>query len=105
MDITILRQQIGKRIKMIRVTSGLKQKDLAPELNMAPSLLSMYEQGAREPSISFLFAFLERFGMTLSQFFALIDEDDKDVSPEVAGLMDKFKKVIFQLEKDMLKSK
>ena len=37
--------ELGTRIKLIRVYSGVKQKILANELGIPAPLLSMYEQG------------------------------------------------------------
>jgi len=103
MNIDPIAQQVGKRLKMIRVEANLKQKDLAAELNITPPLLSMYEQGTREPSISFLFSYVNYFKLSLSQFFALIEEEPRDISPQVASLMDDFKKILANFEKKALK--
>lgn len=66
-------EDIGKRMNGIRMMKGIKQKDLAKELEIHPSLLSSYEKGKREPSISTLKKFANYFSMTLSQFFFQIE--------------------------------
>lgn len=96
-----LTEKLGKRLKMVRVASGLKQKELANELSIPAPLLSMYEQGKREPSLAFLEKFAERFQLSMSQLFALIEdipsESNKKVS--VDSLIAEMKGVIAQVEK------
>ena len=69
-------KNVGKRLKMIRHFSEIKQNDLANELEINAPLLSMYEQGKREPSLVFLHKFCNRFNMSLSQFFALEEQSE-----------------------------
>ncbi len=105
MQIDVVKQQIGKRIKMIRMAAGLKQKDLAAELGISPPLLSMYERGDREQSINFLCIFATFFHLTLSQFFSLVEEEQQqEVSPEVATLMKEFRELVVTLEKKTLRA-
>ncbi|MGD0585073.1 MAG: helix-turn-helix transcriptional regulator [Oryzomonas sp.] len=99
-----LKQQVGKRIKMIRVAAGIKQKDLAVKLNITAPLLSMYEQGTREPSISFIQTFARYFSLNLSQFFSLVEDGPQVSNPEIALLIDNFKELISSIEKKALKS-
>ena len=56
-----LQIKIGLRLKGIRHEAGITQKLLANKLDIPPSLLSMYEKGKREPSISFLFEIFRIF--------------------------------------------
>lgn len=74
MDINIA-IRLGKRLKMIRIAAGIKQKDLSNELNITASLLLMYENGSREPSLNFLENFTKYFNFPLSQLFVLMEED------------------------------
>ncbi len=92
--------ELGTRIKLIRVYSGVKQKILANELGIPAPLLSMYEQGKREPSITFLHAFSNRFNMSLSQFFTFqglpkenkTDKDFKDILVELNSILKDYEK-------------
>lgn len=105
MHIDVVKRNIGKRIKMIRMAAGLKQKTLAAELEMSPSLLSMYERGDREQSISFLCIFANYFRLTLSQFFSLVEEEEQqEVSPEVALLMKELKEIVATFERKTLQT-
>ena len=93
--------KIGRRLKVIRSNSGLKQKDLANKLEIPPSLLSMYEQGKREPSIIFLAKFAKHFNINLSQLFAFIDDEKNKSSeePTVISLLTEMKSILVSLEK------
>ncbi len=99
-----LAAKLGKRLKMIRIAAGIKQKDLSVELNIPAPLLSMYEKGTREPSLAFLNKFSEFFKLPLSQLFTLME----DVTPtrnnsEVSLLMNEMKNLITSLERETLK--
>ena len=98
-------KDLGTRLKMIRIYSEIKQKDLADKLNVPASLLSLYEQGKREPSITFLNSFCEFFKMSLSQFFSYqtpleINNGDS----ENITLIKRLQKFLTELEKDKLKT-
>ena len=45
---------IGNAIKLIRTARGVRQRDLAVELNVSPNYLSMLEADRRLPSVGFL---------------------------------------------------
>lgn len=45
---------IGNAIKLIRTARGMRQRDLAGELQVSPNYLSMLEADRRLPSIGFL---------------------------------------------------
>lgn len=98
-----LLQCVGKRIKMIRFFSGIQQKKIAEQLGIQPPLLSMYENGKREPSLSFLKQFCDRFNITLSQFFALCDSDKLDSSPD--SINAQLAKMLSDIEKNALSGK
>lgn len=97
-------KDLGTRLKMIRIFSEIKQKDLANKLNVPASLLSLYEQGKRDPSIKFLNSFCEHFDMSLSQFFAYQTSKEKNVEDsENRNLIAKLQNLLTELEKDKLK--
>jgi transcriptional regulator with XRE-family HTH domain len=97
-------EKTGNRLRDIRQKSGTKQKDLAKTLEIAPSLLSMYEQGKREPSITFVYKFTRFFNMTLSQFFTFdeIQVAQKDIGYSV--IIEGLKDVLTKLESQNLRS-
>lgn len=94
---------LGTRLKMIRLYSGMKQKELAVELGIPSPLLSMYEQGKREPSFNFLESFCKRFNMSLSQLFTFHNVNS-NVSPEQQEIMVDLSNLLAQLEKYKLTS-
>ena len=97
--------KLGTRIKIIRLNSGYKQKELADKLNITASLLSMYEQGKREPSVSFLKTFCDYFHISLSQFFIFVENVDqsvnkaKDQENDLNSVMMELNKLIAHMEK------
>jgi transcriptional regulator with XRE-family HTH domain len=61
--------ELGKAIKLIRVASGLKQKDIATKLDVTPNYISLIESGNREPSVSLLKSLANIFGVPVGLFF------------------------------------
>jgi transcriptional regulator with XRE-family HTH domain len=99
-----LLEQLGKRLKMIRVAAGVKQKDLAEALAIPAPLLSMYENGTREPSIRFLDMYTRQFNMSLAQFFSFMEEPVSQGKPDFTSVMAEMKHLMFDLEKQALKA-
>ncbi len=94
--------KIGNRIKMIRLHAGFKQKDLAKELVIQAPLLSLYEQGKREPSLNFLKKFCDFFNISVSQFFAFVEEsnlNNNKIYEDLNPLIKDLNKVLSSLEK------
>ena len=99
------KEKIGKRMKMIRLYANVKQKKLAKELGIQASVLSMYEQGNREPTLTFISKFCEYFKISISQFFAFeqfaaVEQKQSDFQRISSSLSD----VLSQLEKMQLES-
>ena len=66
-------KKLGLQLKLIRVSAGVKQKDLARTMKLPAPLLSMYETGTREPPLVFLERFAKRFKISISRIFFLIE--------------------------------
>ncbi len=66
-------KQMGNVIKILRLFHGIKQKHLAESLNIKASLLSLYEQGKREPTLRFLKALCSYNNLAISDFFKLVE--------------------------------
>jgi transcriptional regulator with XRE-family HTH domain len=98
-------ERLGKRMKMIRISSGAKQKDVASALGIPAPLLSMYEKGNREPPLSFLEKFCSHFSLPLSNLFTLLDEPLTKDSPKVTALMNEMKSLLLNLEVGILKNR
>lgn len=90
---------------MVRTIAGRKQTDVANKLSISPSLLSMFEKGRREPSISFLFEFCKHFNISLDQFFFGLDNSDSNNSEShniYESIASELKNVVSNLEKILL---
>lgn len=48
-EVLQIRNNLAKKIKLLRRKSGLTQAQLADKLEVSPSAVGMYEQGRREP--------------------------------------------------------
>lgn len=62
------KEEIGKKIKILRKTRGLTQEQLAEKLNVKRATISNYEIGRRSPHIKELEAISEALGVNLEYF-------------------------------------
>lgn len=58
---------VGRRLKMIRTSAGLRQDELAKKMHTYPAQISIWERGDVEPGIYAIAAFAEVFGLTIGQ--------------------------------------
>ncbi len=66
----------GQIIKLIRTVDGLPQGTLAHKLNVTGAYLSQVENGKRQPSLSFLRQFSQKFSVPLP-LLLLSDQTDE----------------------------
>jgi transcriptional regulator with XRE-family HTH domain len=66
---------LGTAIKLIRTSSGLKQKDIAAKLGVTGNYISLVENGSREPSVSLLKKLAAIFDVPVGLFFLWEDND------------------------------
>lgn len=59
--------KIGKKIKQVRIKSGISQKDMAMRLGISQSSWSNYENGYREPGINLIYLFCKEMGVTIDE--------------------------------------
>lgn len=62
------KEEIGKKIKILRKTRGLTQEQLADKLNIKRATISNYEIGRRSPHIKELEDIAEALGVNLAYF-------------------------------------
>lgn len=62
------KEEIGKKIKILRKTRGLTQEQLADKLSVKRATISNYEIGRRSPHIKELEAIAEALGVNLEYF-------------------------------------
>lgn len=55
----------GKRLKELRMMSGLSQEALAEKLHISRSRIGMYEQGRRQPDFEMLEAIADTFNVNM----------------------------------------
>lgn len=60
----------AKRLKELRASRGLTQDDLARELNLVKSSISMYENGKRKPSFEVLKAIADYFNVNMDTLYS-----------------------------------
>jgi transcriptional regulator with XRE-family HTH domain len=99
-----LKYEIGIRLKTIRNLSGRKQNELAKHLEVNSSLLSMFENGKREPSLSFIFEFCKYYDMSLDQFFLGIYQNGKSdgLNSELTNIGNNLLLIVRELESKLL---
>lgn len=62
------KEEIGKKIKILRKTRGLTQEQLAEKVNVKRATISNYEIGRRSPHIKELEDISEALGVNLEYF-------------------------------------
>ena len=60
----------AKRLKELRASRGLTQDDLARELNLVKSSISMYENGKRKPSFEVIEAIADYFNVNMDTLYS-----------------------------------
>lgn len=80
----MIKNDLAVRIKTMRLSRGLTQAALAEYLKCAPSTISMYERGEREPDFDSLEALADVFNVPLSAL--LMGEDEAPQRPLLANL-------------------
>lgn len=70
----------SKRLKDLRIQSGMTQEQLSKRLGIAKSTISMYENGNREPDFEMLEAIADAFNVNIA---SLIEKEKRMKSPTV----------------------
>lgn len=71
---------IGERLKALRLSKKMSQKDLAEKLKIAKSVISFYESDARRPSYEVLVRIAETFNVTTDYLLGIDNKRMIDVS-------------------------
>ena len=69
-------KELGRRIKAVRQNEGLKQIDLAVEMNISRDMLSRIENGKNSCAPDHLMFLCQRFNKT-ADYFYFATEDEK----------------------------
>ncbi|WP_135502015.1 cupin domain-containing protein [Roseovarius aestuariivivens] len=87
---------IGGRLRAVRETRGLTQRDLAARAGMTNAAISLIEQNKSSPSVASLKRLLDAIPMTMSEFFTEVEangtakyfytaDEFVELSPQDAG--------------------
>ncbi|MFR8171149.1 MAG: helix-turn-helix domain-containing protein [Marvinbryantia sp.] len=69
-----IKKTISTNITRYRELSGMTQKELAQKLNVTPSRISNWEQGANCPTIDILFKVCEVLGVSINDIYGVYPE-------------------------------
>jgi transcriptional regulator with XRE-family HTH domain len=72
-------QELGQRLRTLRVRAGLSQRALAKKVNIASATISLMEAGKTSPSVGSLKRILEGIPIGLAEFFAFEPEVEANV--------------------------
>jgi transcriptional regulator with XRE-family HTH domain len=78
---------IGARIKELRLSNELTQDELARKIKLSPKMVSFYELGQRMPSRESLIALSEVFGVSMD--YILCKDNDLNSNPLEAADLDR----------------
>ena len=65
---------IGGRLRAIRETRGMSQRDLAARAGLTSAAISLIEQNKSSPSVASLKSLLDAISMTMSEFFIEVED-------------------------------
>ncbi len=66
-------QEFGERLRMLRIEKGIGQIQLSKELEVGKSIISLWELGKCEPTLSKLIAIAKFFGVSIDYLAGLED--------------------------------
>lgn len=75
------------RLKDLRLSRGMQQKDVAALLNCTPVSVSRYETGERDPDIETILRLCEIFGCTADYLLGRSPLRSPELSPEEEDLL------------------
>lgn len=81
-----VREFIAIKIKELRESMGWKKGQLALKLETTPSMITSWEQGSRIPSIEYVYAMAQLFGVGVEDFFPqVVSEKEKELEHELVS--------------------
>ena len=78
-----MEKSFHERLAGLRRRRGVSQRQVAAELGISQALLSHYENGAREPGLSFVCRVCDYYGVT-SDYLLCRSENPASLEPETA---------------------
>lgn len=68
-DTWAVMDNLGSRLKDIRLKAGLTLRELARQAHVSPSFISQIENGKSQPSVATLYAFAKLLGVSIDELF------------------------------------
>src|SRR5258708_15057200 len=93
---------LGKIIKLLRISAGLKQETLAAKLGVSANYISLIENNKREPSLAFLRNLADELDIPLGMLFLEVDKVKFAKSPEKSELLSRIRDLVLALEQARL---
>jgi transcriptional regulator with XRE-family HTH domain len=87
---------IGKSIRMCRTSLGLSQEELAQQIGMSVSYISLIEKGKRDPAFSTIEQIADALGVPVS-LLAFLAADPRELKGVPEDLRDRLSGVAFRL--------
>ena len=72
-----MKEQLGNKIKQLRLEKRIPQKDLAESIGISPSTNGMYEQNRRVPDADTLIKLSTYFGVTIDYLLGKTEQKEK----------------------------
>ena len=76
---------IAERLRALRISHGLTQRDLAGQLNLTRGAVGAYEQGRRTPSLDILLKLAEYYQTSSDYILGLSDEPEPPPALDLRG--------------------
>lgn len=79
----MIKEEVGKRIKALRMEKGLSQEDLAYKSNLDRTYITYVENARKNVTIETLFKITQALDISLSEFFNMNQLSDKEIIKKV----------------------
>ena len=79
----MIKEEVGKRIKVLRMEKGLSQEDLALKSNLDRTYITYVENARKNVTIETLYKITQALDISLSDFFNIKASSDKEIIKKV----------------------
>lgn len=79
-----LRKKFSERLRLLRTTSGLSQRELAQKIGVSKSSINMYERGEREPGFETLEFVADLFRVDINYLLGRTDDPHSGTKKQAA---------------------
>lgn len=76
---------LGSRLKDIRLKAGLSLRELARKVDVSPSFISQIENGKSQPSVATLYAFSQQLNVSVDELFGDDDSESQKIPVVLTG--------------------